>query len=246
MQQGLTQTGSRRRAGWLHTGGGNLSQVPQISLAGHQPIGATDGVIILDAIAVMRSSIVRDIVINDTKRRGTAVPTSTPNRRAFGLLAAGAIGLLAARPARAALAAPKGRAILTVSGKIHITNDGATAKFDRDMLEALGMTSFATKTPWYDKVVTFEGPLMTSLMDAVGAYGENVVATALNDYSTTIPVADFAQYKPILALKRDGQYLPVRDKGPLFMVYNYDSNPELRQQKYYGRSAWQVAQLSLT
>jgi hypothetical protein len=167
-------------------------------------------------------------------------------RRRIGLLTAAA--LVTARPARPALAAlapPKGRVILTVSGKIHVTNDGDTAKFDRDMIEALGMTGFETKTPWYDKVVTFEGPLMTSLMDAVGAYGDSVVATALNDYSTTIPAADFAQFKPILALKRDGAYLTVRDKGPLFVVYNYDSNSELKQQKYYSRSAWQVAQFVL-
>ena len=36
--------------------------------------------------------------------------------------------------------------------------------------------------------------------------------------------------------------MSVREKGPLFVVYDYDSDPELKQQKYYGRSAWQVAQ----
>lgn len=167
------------------------------------------------------------------------------SRRAFALLAAGTAATLAARPAKAALAAPKGRVILTISGKIHVTNVGTAAKFDRDMIEALGMTGFTTKTPWYDKPVAFEGPLMTAVMDAVGAFGDSVVATALNDYSTTIPVSDFAQYKPILALKRDGQYMPIRDKGPLFVVYNFDSNPELKQQKYYGRSAWQVASFTV-
>jgi len=173
------------------------------------------------------------------------VPTSTLNRRSLGVLAGGTLAILLAGEAKAALAPPKGRTILTVSGKIHVTNDGETAKFDRDMLEALGMTGFTTKTPWYDKPVSFEGPLMTAVMDAVGAYGDSLVATALNDYSTTIPVSDFAQFKPILALKRDGEYMPVKDKGPLFVVYNYDSSAELSQQTYYRRSAWQVAQFIL-
>jgi hypothetical protein len=66
---------------------------------------------------------------------------------------------------------------------------------------------------------------------------------ALNDYTTEIPVDDFTKYNVILALKRDGEYMPVRDKGPLFIVYPYDSDPELRSQKYYSRSAWQVARL---
>jgi hypothetical protein len=167
-------------------------------------------------------------------------------RRAFGLAAATAGVMFAAeRSARAALAVPTEQPVLIISGKIRIFNKGETAQFDRPMLEALGMTSFETTTPWYDKTVRFEGPLMTSLMDAVDAFGDSVVALALNDYSTTIPRADFAQFKPILALKRDGNYLPVRDKGPLFVVYPYDSSPELKQQKYYGRSAWQVAQFTI-
>ena len=37
--------------------------------------------------------------------------------------------------------------------------------------------------------------------------------------------------------------MPVRDKGPLFVVYPYDSDPELRSQKFYSRSAWQVKSL---
>jgi hypothetical protein len=35
----------------------------------------------------------------------------------------------------------------------------------------------------------------------------------------------------------------VRDKGPLFIVYPYDSDPQLATQTFYGRSAWQLAKL---
>jgi hypothetical protein len=47
----------------------------------------------------------------------------------------------------------------------------------------------------------------------------------------------------LLATKRDGNYMPVRDKGPLFIVYNYDSNGELQHQRFYSRSVWQVARM---
>ncbi len=165
-------------------------------------------------------------------------------RRALGLSALGLTGLSlgASRPALAALAKPTDKPILTISGKITITNDGDKASFDRAMLEALGMQKFTTHTKWDNDAVTFEGPLMSAVMDVVGAKGETAQAVALNDYHTDIPISDFVQYKPILALKRDGAYMSVREKGPLFVVYNYDSDPELKQQKYYGRSAWQVAQ----
>lgn len=138
---------------------------------------------------------------------------------------------------------PQGRAILAVSGRIGVTNGTDSARFDRPMLEALGMVSMTTTTPWYDGPVTFEGVPMTRLMQRLDAQGETVQAIALNDYSTDIPMADFARWGVMMALKRDGQYLMVRDKGPLFIVYPFDMDPELRSRRYYGRSAWQVARL---
>jgi hypothetical protein len=49
----------------------------------------------------------------------------------------------------------------------------------------------------------------------------------------------------ILALKINGEYMRVRDKGPLFIVYPYDSEPELNNQVFYSRSAWQVSKMSI-
>ena len=71
--------------------------------------------------------------------------------------------------------------------------------------------------------MTFTGVPMNKLMDAVGAKGTSLTVTALNDYATDIPIEDFKNQPVILATKRDGNYMPVRDKGPLFIVYNYDS-----------------------
>ena len=46
-------------------------------------------------------------------------------------------------------------------------------------------------------------------------------------------------------MKRNGEYMPIRDKGPLFIIYPYDGNPELKNQKYYSRSVWQVARIDV-
>jgi hypothetical protein len=145
----------------------------------------------------------------------------------------------------ASLAVPSDKSILTVSGKIAVTNKDGAAQFDRAMLEAIGMVEFETNTPWYKGPVKFEGVPLAKLMSAVGAAGERVVVVALNDYSAEIPVEDFAKFNVILALKRDGEYMSVRDKGPLFIVYPYDSNPDLKNQKFYSRSVWQVARLEV-
>ena len=145
----------------------------------------------------------------------------------------------------ATLAAPTERPVLTITGKIGVTNKDNTAQFDRPMLESLGMVAVETTTPWHEGKVKFEGVPVDKLMKQVGATGDRVVVTALNDYTTEIPMEDFAKYKVILAIKRNGEYMPVRDKGPLFIIYPYDSDPELKSQTYYARSAWQVAKIDV-
>ncbi len=141
------------------------------------------------------------------------------------------------------LPSPADKPILTISGDISEKNAGDSAQFDRAMLEKMGLVTVETTTPWYKGPMTFEGVPMDKLMAEVGAKGQKVVAYALNDYMTEIPMEDFAKHHAILALKRNGEYMPVRDKGPLFVIYPYDSDPELKSQIFYSRSAWQVARL---
>jgi hypothetical protein len=137
---------------------------------------------------------------------------------------------------------PSQRPVLTITGKIRVTNEGDTAIFDRALLEGLGSATITTVTPWYDGPVRFDGVPMAKVMEAVGASGETLTAIALNDYSTDIPIADFARFNVILAMHRNGSPMPVSDRGPLFIIYPYDSSPELRSRLYYSRSAWSVAQ----
>ena len=85
-------------------------------------------------------------------------------------------------------------------------------------------------TPWYDDAVTFEGVPLDELMDAVGARGDTVLAIALNDYTAEVLISDFEDHGAILAIKRDGEYMTVRAKGPLFIVYPYDSDEALHNQ----------------
>lgn len=108
------------------------------------------------------------------------------------------------------------------------------------------METIVTTTPWYSGKVRFEGVSLSKLMDLVGARGKTAKVIALNDYTTMVPLDDFRQFPVILALKLNGEYMHIRDKGPLFIVYPYDSSPELQNQVYYSRSAWQVSKLSLS
>lgn len=164
-------------------------------------------------------------------------------RRVF-IAAAGALPLAGmSLPSFATMETPTQPPILTVSGRIKVTNADGVAQFDRPMLEALGLQRVETTTPWHPGTVRFDGVSLARLMQVVGAEGDRVSVVALNDYSSEIPIEDFAKYGTILAIKRDGAYMPVRDKGPLFVIYPYDSSPELKHQKFYARSVWQVAKI---
>jgi hypothetical protein len=169
-------------------------------------------------------------------------------RRSIGQLAiaASAIALNWAplrQAGAASLSQPSARPILTIGGKIAVFNKDKTAQFDRSMIEALGTSGFETMTPWYPDSVRFDGIRMDRLLETVGAYGDRIVAYSLNDYSTELPVSDCKKYNVLLAIKKDGEYMSVRDKGPLFIVYPFDSVPELKHQRFYARSAWQLARL---
>jgi hypothetical protein len=161
------------------------------------------------------------------------------------------VGFLAAQPRPASVAAvralkePDGKVILTIEGRISRTNGEGAARFDLAMIEALQRTSFTTTTPWHDGPQTFEGVLVRALLHGVGAEGSKLTVRALNNYVTEVPFSDSEEHDAILAYKRNGEYMPVRDKGPLFVVYPYSSKSSLQNEIYYGRSAWQVNRISV-
>ena len=164
------------------------------------------------------------------------------------LLASAVLGasLLVSIAAEAAgLAAPSGEVILTVSGRIASTNAGATATYDLAMLDALPKRATTTETPWTKGVVTFEGPLGAALLDQVGAEGTTLKIVALNDYAVEVPVEDFRKWPVILATHKDGKTMPVRDKGPIFVIYPFDLDRSLYNEKIFSRSAWQVKSIEV-
>lgn len=166
-------------------------------------------------------------------------------RAALCLTLAGSLSTLSQPVLAEGLAEPKGRVILTVSGQIDRTNRGKDAVFDMAMLEALPQHSFTTRTPWYDKPVKFTGPLLADVLKAAGAKGQTIKASAINDYTIAIPLADAQAHGVLVARLLDDQPMALRDKGPLFVIYPFDSKAELRSSTYYERSIWQLKRMSI-
>ncbi len=143
-----------------------------------------------------------------------------------------------------ALDKPTGKVILTVKGAVENTNAEAAAKFDLAMLEKLAGRKGTMETPWTKGEVTFSGPYLRSVLEAAGASGSKLIVKALNDYAAEVPLSD-AKTEAILATRMNGEEMPVRDKGPLFLIYPFDLDSSFHSEKYFARSVWQIKEIEV-
>lgn len=156
------------------------------------------------------------------------------------------IFLLASLPASAigdGLPAPEGEVLLAVTGNIADTNAGSQAHFDRELLKSLSPLTVCTRTPWHRETSCFRGPLMREVLAAVGAQGDSIVVQALNKFRAEISVQELHDYDVILAMSRDGEPMPIRELGPLFVLYPFGDHPELHTEAVRFRSVWHVASI---
>lgn len=138
------------------------------------------------------------------------------------------------------LGAAGGPVVLTLRGKLKRTNQADSAAFDMAMLEASAQHTFTTRTPWFKEPRKFTGPLLRDLLAMVGAHGSTLRLSALNDYRIDVPADDARRFDVTLARLIDDRPITVREKGPLFMIYPFDSDSALRNPVYYSRSVWQL------
>ena len=129
-----------------------------------------------------------------------------------------------------------------------LTVQGAERTVDLTVADfaALPVREVTTDTPWTEGAPVWSGPLLRDVYGLAGI-GESdmVTITALNDYAVTMPAADAFQNDVILASRRDGAALSVRDKGPFFVIYPFAEDEALRNEEVYSRSAWQVRRIEL-
>ena len=165
---------------------------------------------------------------------------------AMATLALGTVTAAAFSTDAVALPRPTGDVVLTVSGAITTTNADGIAVFDRALLDSLPQHSFTTTTIWTEGPNTYTGILLKDLLAAVGATGATVKATALNDYQITFPASEIATDAPLVAYKTDGAPMSVRDKGPLWLIFPFDTNADYRTEETYARSIWQMDRIEVT
>lgn len=152
--------------------------------------------------------------------------------------------------AESQLESPVGKVVLTIiasgGGQLSRTNGPNRASFDLAMLEKLPKTEVRTTTPWIEGTNTYSGPKFSVLLDAVGAQGKDVLMTALNDYIGQTPMEDLRKWNVIIAIRKNGEIIRVRDKGPLMVIYPFDEHhKDLFNEIYFCRSVWQLKSIEV-
>jgi hypothetical protein len=111
-------------------------------------------------------------------------------------------------------------------------------------IAALEQREIRTNTPWTDGVQTFSGPPIGVLAALGPLRARQATFIALNAYLETLPAEDWTEHGAILAVKRNGMHMDIREHGPYWVMYPIDSDPDtLDTQRYYGRMVWQVKEI---
>ena len=145
-----------------------------------------------------------------------------------------------------AIPQPAGDPLLTVWGKIGVTNGDGVVQMDRATIERVGVVEYSVKDPFSGSTIRYSGVLMRDLLALlqVPKDAQTVYITALNDYAIDIPISDFYEYPVLFALQADGSYMEPADQGPAMLVYPVDQYEfELTQVKR--NWIWQIKSIEL-
>ena len=153
------------------------------------------------------------------------------------MLAAVATALLAA-PAAATEA--RGTTLLTVTSE----SGEVLAELDLEALQEMPSQVYETTTVWTDGVQEFTGVPLADLIAEVAPDAQRISAKAINDYEIEMPRSGWEDGAPIVAYLNHGEEMSLRDKGPLWIIYPFDSDLAFRQEVIYARSIWQLDRIT--
>lgn len=114
------------------------------------------------------------------------------------------------------------------------------AVLDLAELDKMPQKRIVTTTPWTEGDQVFDGVAGPAIAAMAPQGAKEILVTAHNEYQAEIPLADFIAGKAILATRRNGELMPIRAKGPYWVIYNFDEMPPANAAEIEHRSVWQV------
>ena len=119
------------------------------------------------------------------------------------------------------------------------------AVYDRAALDAMEPASIETNTPWTDGVDRYDGVSLRHLLETAGAKGDAYTAIALNDYAVSISDQVIAEHNPIVATRMNGERLTLDNRGPYWVMFNFDSPAVQAVPEMHGLSIWALSEIEV-
>jgi len=117
---------------------------------------------------------------------------------------------------------PKGRRVLTLTGKISAANQGSTIVLDRDVLDQMGVVKVRVYEPWVKENLDFRGVWLQDLLKVAEAAPDvsKLRITALDDFRVDLTMDDVRAGGILVATgSGDGSAIPVEKGGPTRIVF---------------------------
>ena len=108
-------------------------------------------------------------------------------------------------------------------------------------LEALGLKKMSTTTYWPEDSGEFDGVLLQDLLRDAGIEDAvEVKITALDNYMAIIPQYDWRNWDVMLATRYEQKMMPIRNKGPLRIIYPKDRGGKIADSSMRLRWVWAI------
>ena len=122
-------------------------------------------------------------------------------------------------------------------------SQSATIQLSLEELDALAQIEFTTNTIWLSGETHFSGVSLKALMRQFAIEGNKIEMTALDGYAVSMPIADLEDNAPIIATRLNGEIISIRENGPYWVVFPYDSDPKYQTEINFARSIWQLTHI---
>jgi hypothetical protein len=118
-----------------------------------------------------------------------------------------------------------------------------TIQLSLEELDALDQIEFTTNTIWLSGETHFSGVSLKALLRQFAIKGNKIEMTALDGYTVSMPIADLEENAPIISTRLNGEIISIRENGPYWVVFPYDSNPKYQTEINFARSIWQLTHI---
>lgn len=113
-------------------------------------------------------------------------------------------------------------------------------------LEQLPQTTIVTTSPYFPGTEEFTGPSLRRVLSLLDLSGyTRVTLKALNSYQVSASLEELLALDAIVATRRNGKPMAVRDLGPFWVMLPLSDRPELDTLLNHRFMVWQLTHIEL-